>query len=191
MPSRPVRPPYLLATFTVFWCAAVILFASDAGYPMGALLLPAYGGAVLTIWWAVRAVLDLIRFRRGATLATSRARYLRSWLALPLVLLLALVAARTELLLSFRVLLSSHALAAAVTDVRSSQGVGSEWRPRWVGLFRVSEAEGLPGGARFITTACGFDDCGVIFWKAGTPTRLGEDYYSHLYGPWWRWHRSW
>ena len=169
----------------------MILFASDAGSPLGAAVLLAYGAAALAIWWAVRGVLDLIRFRRGTTLGTSRARYVWSCLALPLALLIALIAARTDAFLSFRVLLSSHALAAAAADVGPSHGVDSEWKPRWVGLFRVSEAESLAGGVRFITTECGFDDCGVVYWMTGSPPRIGEDYYAHLYGPWWRWHRSW
>jgi hypothetical protein len=45
---------------------------------------------------------------------------------------------------------------------------------------------------RMITSQCSmFDHCGLAYSPAGEPARVGEDYYSHIWGPWWHWYRSW
>jgi hypothetical protein len=67
---------------------------------------------------------------------------------------------------------------------------GCESRGR-IGLFSVRELECLGECRRFITAHDFLDDAGLAYCPTGRPPVVGEDSYSHLYGGWWRWYRSW
>ena len=191
MSLRIIRPPIYLAVCALALIATATFFASNAGVDLEAAVFGVYGAAGLVVWWIVRVIVDLFRFRGGSRFSPSRAAYIRSLAALPVALLISLVAVRTNLLLSARVFVSSRALQDIAADVSLPRDGNGDWVPRTAGLFQISEAEFLHGGVRFITTPCGFDECGIVFWKEGIPPKIGEDSYWHLYGPWWRWRRSW
>jgi hypothetical protein len=63
---------------------------------------------------------------------------------------------------------------------------------RLVGLFVVHEKQLVDNELRFATSQCHFlDRCGVIYSPDGSPRRIGEDSFRHLFGHWWHWRDSW
>ncbi len=80
-----------------------------------------------------------------------------------------------------------------VQDVRA--GRRSPQKPgdpaRRVGLFKVRETELLKSETVRLITAEDFVDHAGFVYSPQKPPVLGEDSYSHLYGSWWHWQRSW
>jgi hypothetical protein len=169
---------------TTLWCLGVVVFGSDAGLHVYVVLGSTWGALPVLVIWACRS----------AWQAYLERAWLRRWrrvVAEPAAMALCFTVVWTGLAFHGRFLLSLPALDSFVRNHRPVL-IQGEPAGQWVGLFRVTEAEVLPGGVvRLVTTRCMFDHCGVVYSPAGEPPRVGEDYYSPLYGGWWQWLRSW
>jgi hypothetical protein len=171
----------------IVWAAYILCCGSDAGITVPVLLIAWWGGAALLGLWLLRLLIHVVANR------ATRERWHVGRALVELALLgccFALVwsggAFRVRFLLS-RPSLTHFARETKPFTIkkRSESGVS-------VGLFRIREAEVLPGGiVRLITTQCMFDDCGVVYSPGGRPPVLGEDTYTALGDNWWQWWRSW
>jgi hypothetical protein len=174
----------------VAWLQLVLIFGSDAGLDLVAIIAIVYGAGAIIALWAVRLLLFA---------ASSRGqpwRRFRVWVVEPLLIATALTACLTGAMFWPRFFLSMPALDSYARTVRQGPRIESghgEHAPRVVGLFLVRETEALPDGVvRIITTSCGFDHCGLAYRPGATkPPRIGEDSYERLVLGWWRWWRSW
>ena len=170
----------------IAWAGYVLYFGSDAGLTLPAVLVVFWGTGALLVEWAIWLYVHWRATRGGP----------RRWIRLALLFpaTVAVLAVLTWFGGTFwvRFMLSRPALDRFVRDSRPAI-LSGQFRPGVrVGLFRIQEAEVLPGGVvRLITTGCMFDDCGVVYSPSGDPPRVGEDYYSSLGQRWWHWWRSW
>lgn len=177
----------LLAFGTAAWIAYVLLFGSDAGLSLPALLVLVWGGAALLALYALWSVLHVL-----ATRGTARRRGIARLLAGPAAVLLTFTVTWIGGTFWVRFTISRPFLDRLARDGGTAITAGTLGRGSHVGLFRLEEAEVLPGGTiRLITTDCMFDHCGVAFSPNGQPPVVGEDTYSPLSGHWWLWWRSW
>jgi hypothetical protein len=178
---------WLTILLGVVWTTYTLALGSDAGLTVPVLLVHWWGGIALIGLCAVWLVVHVL-----ATRATPASRHVRRRLVVPALLLLCFGLVWTGAAFRLRFLLSRPALERFVRDARPSI-VRGEFRPGVrVGLFRIQEAEAMPGDVvRLITTNCMFDDCGVVYSPAGSPPVVGEDTYKPLGAHWWHWWRSW
>jgi hypothetical protein len=178
---------YVGIPLEVAWMLYVLARGSDAGLPVLLLLVLVWGGLVVVVLWVVRVVVHL-----RATRTTPEARRLRRLSAELALMFLCFGAVWTGTAFRARFVVSKPALARFVTHQAQAIGRGHFTPGIRVGLFRIREAEALPGGVvRLITTDCMFDDCGLAYSPAGEPPVVGEDTYSPLGKQWWQWWRSW
>ena len=168
------------------WVLGMAWASSDAGVGIVDLLAFLAGTALAVLVWGIRTAL--------ATRAWLRARRSGAsfgWRILwrePAAVLLGAFLLFSPLSLVARLLLAAPWLAPFVEDVRHS---GSPASPGWIGPLHALEIETSGDAVRIITSECGVvDNCGVVYSPAGSPKRVGDDYYSHLWGPWWHWSRS-
>jgi hypothetical protein len=169
------------------WAACVIAFCSDAGLTVPGMFVLLGGGMVALAASALSVAGRWVRSRKVAAAAVA-------WRAFVFPAALAVLAASTWFGATFwmRFLLSRPALDRFVRNGAPAVAAGRFVPGEHIGLFRLQEAEVLPGGiVRLITTDCMFDHCGVVYSPQGPPPRVGEDTYSPLGGGWWHWWRSW
>jgi hypothetical protein len=180
------RALWLLTAATFLWGSAELLAASDGGMSVLEYLSYFYGGLFFgAAGVAVGALVVIRNIRRRVSLDTV--------LPLPVTLQVAFLAVvflgvSFDVAFRARFRLSRSVLQSAVDDIRSGR---REPGPGWIGLFRVREVDTPGSSVRFITDDSFFDDCGFAYSPAGEPPVVGEDSYSHISGPWWRWNRSW
>jgi hypothetical protein len=160
------------------WVGVSLWLGSDAGLSVIAILITIYGGTAFVVLW-----LTLVGWKvfRKSSLQVC-------WLE-PIAVALVLAVVATGMAFQLRFRLSRSSLERYV-HVVARTGV-SHRRPVRVGLFYIRETEVLSHDiVRLITTACMFDDCGVVF-SSSEPPRLGEDMYKSIGNGWWLWRRSW
>jgi hypothetical protein len=171
----------------VGWAAYLLVFGSDPGLTLYALFVLGYGGAALLVLWAVYTIFHIAAFR-----GSFERRSWRRVLVDPAIVVFCLCMTLFGGTFRVRFLLSKPALERFVREDAARVAAAQVPPGTRAGLFRVQEAEVLPGGiVRLITTECMFDDCGVVYSPEGAPPRLGEDHYSRLGFHWWHWWRSW
>lgn len=177
----------LAAALGAAWIVAALVLGSDAGQSVPVVLGLMYGGLLACALWAARLGVHLWATRR-----TPERRGVIRQVAAALAFVLCAAFVFSGAAFRVRFLLSRPALDDFVRSQPTAISAG-RFRPGTrVGLFRVREAEALPGGVvRLITTPCMFDDCGLAYSPEGVPPRLGEDVYSSLGGRWYHWFRSW
>lgn len=178
----------LLLALGLPWLVYLLGWGTDAGLTVPVVLVSLWGGVALLVVWLVRLVL----YHRG-TRQNLAERRMRRVLLEPVVIMACVGLVWSGIGFRVRFVASRPALARFVRDARPSISRGEVPAGTRVGLFRVKEAEVLPGGTvRLITTECMFDDCGVAYSPDNTPPPvIGEDMYEPLGGGWWHWWRSW
>lgn len=167
-----------LGVCCVLWAIVSMVAGSNVGLTVFALLVLAYGAAIVIVVWAV---VLLIARRNMLPLQ-------RPWRE-PLVVFGVLALVYLDLPFYVRFFSSEPFLDQYV------QSVAAVGRPRQmphrVGLFTIREAEVLPTGVvRIITTDCMFDDCGLAFSRVGQPPLIEQESYRQVAGRWWQWRRS-
>jgi hypothetical protein len=169
------------------WAFYVLVFGSDAGLPVPALIALTWGCIALFGLWVIRCVVHILAISRKDG---PRSRW---WLlAEPAALFACFALVWTGGAFRLRFALSRPALERYVRSAGEEKVDGRFATRKRVGLFWLRESEVLPGDVvRMITTPCMFDDCGVVYSPAGEPPRIGEDSYRALGGPWYHWWRSW
>jgi hypothetical protein len=169
------------------WAGWVVFRASEGGLSIPAYILYFYGGILFAVGFAIWLILALILalIHRGPLL---RAMLSRAVLVQASVLIA--VFFTVSFGVGFRVRLAMSKPALRTVAQHTVEGSKSS-AVRWIGLFQVREVDEIDGAVRFITAACGLDDCGIAFKQDGPPARVGEDSYRDLGEGWWHWHRSW
>jgi len=152
-----------------------------------AYMLYFYGGLLFGFGFALWTILALISavIRRGPFLKDMLSRALLTQAVVTSAVFFAV-----SFGIGFRARLAMSKPALRNLALRTVEGTQSDV-VQWVGLFRVREIDEVGGAVRFITAACGFDDCGVAYKQGGAPPRVGEDSYRDIGAGWWHWHRSW
>lgn len=167
----------------VVWFVCVIWLSSDAGMGLDAVMLLLLSGLLL----AVMSFAQLFAHRKIRP-DSSPDRWLVQKLN-PTLLALAVVFCLTGAPFYLRFFLSKSSLSAYATNIAFQTDSKTDQR---VGLFLVRETELHDETVRLITCDDGMmDHAGLVFSPRGKPERIGEDIYTHLTGPWWRWRRSW
>jgi hypothetical protein len=195
MDHPPGKLPLIVRIALVIWCVFILVAFSDAGFGIGVFLGLFGGGAVWAFVWSVRVGVVLWRQRKGSLPAVPTRQMWRYWAIEPVVLAVTAAIGLSGVLLHLRLQLSMSALESFASDVAaarvSTRKLG--FPARWVGLFRVREVELLDDGVvRLITCEAGMlDEAGIVHSPKTSPPIISEDAYSHLSGPWYRWHRSW
>jgi hypothetical protein len=186
--SRAIRRPTTLeVVLTVLWLLAALCELSNADIGFEPFMVLMVGALVLAGLWGLRAVLLLGRY----VIKERLYRMAAPWVALPVAFAIALAATHTDIGLRLRVKFSERALLSYAQSLEPGKQEQYPSPGRRVGLFWITEAENVSGCARFITVNGFLDDYGLAYSAETEPPRVGEDFYRHLYGPWWRWHRSW
>lgn len=170
---------------------AIIAIISNA-IPEGffpAMILIIYGWLACLGWWLSRLIIWSV-----ASLATGFAYQTRRmalrWLITPGIFAAMCISLilRLPLYASFFVSLPSMNQTAqqCMTITGAPPSISR------IGIYPVSKLETFAGGMRFIVTGSGFFDAGgFAYSQNGPPPRIGEDYYRHLWGPWYEWRESW
>jgi len=184
------RPPRLLTAITVLWFALVVFTFSDAGVPFPTWLGVSAFSVALSASCIVRL---LIAFSQGRREGMDWLRRHSRWCVSTLALLVSgFILAATSPLLSARIYFSQEVLRQSGPALSAIPQADLFTEGRQVGLFRVREFSQFESELRFLTNECGLVDfCGIVFSPDGPPPNRGEDSFSHLYGPWWHWYRSW
>jgi hypothetical protein len=169
------------------WAVWVVFRASEGGMSLVAYLFYFYGGLLFGLGFALWAILTLISavIHRGPLRKVMLSRAL-----LTQAVVLSAVFFAVSFGIGFRARLAMSEPALRTLALRTVEGTRSD-AVQWVGLFRVRETDAVGGAVRFITAACGLDDCGVAYKQDGPPPRVGEDSYRDMGAGWWHWHRSW
>ncbi len=203
-------PPRFVVPLSLFWIVFILIAFSDAAADIAVSL-----GAILFIglWglsWLARVILAIANLylahsqektpsqeqqakKQSEQLPKKRWKVFYSTIE-PIALVGSVALIVLSVPEKIRLKLSEPALTTYVQEVRagrqSPQQLGAP--PRQVGLFKVRETELLEGGIVRIITARDFiDHAGFVYLPNQPPPILGEDGYSHLYGSWWHWRRSW
>ena len=175
------RPPRVLMGFVLLWLIVFLWLFSDAGVPFPTWVAMSGVSGALSLAWAVRLAIAFANQTPERCLVRPQLRY---WIAIPAILVGAVVLGLSFLPLSLRVYLSADALMSSAPFVSPEQ--------HWIGLFLVHESSRFENECRFLTNDCGLvDSCGIVFSPNGPPPSRGEDSFRHLYGPWWHWYQSW
>jgi hypothetical protein len=116
------------------------------------------------------------------------------WLAVPIVMGLALLVMRADVLFDIRFSLSRGAMDQMAADVMA----GGPMERGWVGLYGVGELERLDKGFRFQVAEGILGRQGFAYALDGEPgQRLEQDplwtnaWHEPLGGGWWLWAESW
>jgi hypothetical protein len=176
------------AVFSVelVWAAWVLYRASEGGLSLPAFLGYFYGAGLFTCLLIVSAVAAL-RARTRRPVGDQAAGVARPLVVQAVILALVVGVVMSNVGFRLRLMLSKSALSADAARVSAG---GEPASGSWIGLFYVRETDRAAAAVRFITAACGLDDCGVAFSRE-MPPRVGEDSYVDLGDGWWHWHRSW
>jgi hypothetical protein len=187
VPRFVLRPSILELVLTAGWAGLAVVALSNAAVDLLAFMVLAFGMLALGGLWCFRLMTATFLFLAKRRLF-GRAI---AWCILPLALGVAAGLVWHDIGLRLRLRLSEHALSAFVETV--PLGAHEDWRehPRRVGMFRILEVERIDDCVRFITTPDYLDDAGLAYSPQGRPPRTGEDHYTHLRGPWYKWNRSW
>ena len=173
----------------LIWSVVAIVAHSDAGvaFPLWMLLFASL--LVIGIGWLLALAVATFTARPPDR---TRGDVLRSWLRVPLPILVTLALIWLSVPLRVRLFLSGPALQQSAAYLSRQPPPRFQDGPPWVGLFRVREFSQFGGELRFLTSSCGFvDNCGLVFSPNGPPPNRGEDTFEHLYAEWWHWHQSW
>jgi hypothetical protein len=195
MDHPPGKLPLVVRIALVVWCVFILVAFSDAGFGLSVFFGLFIGGAVWAFVWSVRLGVVLWRQRKGSVPVVTARQMWRYWAVEPVVLSVTAAIGLSGVLLHLRLQLSMSALESFAAEVAAGR-VSTQRRDapaRWVGLFRIREVERLDDGTvRLITCEDGMlDEAGIVRSPKSDPPVIGEDTYSHLSGPWFRWHRSW
>ncbi|MCK4850154.1 MAG: hypothetical protein KAT11_02325 [Phycisphaerae bacterium] len=186
------RPSSVEIVLALLWFTLAIITFSNAGADFLCFLVLIFGGMVMGAIWALRGLFHLVRYVFRSEDRGLAFRRLVAWSVLPIIVVLAMGAkVKQEKLLTIRLKLSEAALLEFVQNVPADTNEEFSKKKQWVGLFHLSDVQDIDGCVRFITTNDILDDAGLAYSPKGKPPVLGEDYYWHLYGPWWLWERSW
>lgn len=170
---------------TIIWLLWIVVLASDAGVGVVHLYSLIYGGLAIGIVWLVMLFVMWRSSKPNATPWPARVRWM---LATPALLLLGSISEfvpQPSLLFKLRFRLSQEALEREAKRTLDD-GERVVLFGRRVGLFAVHNLSMYDGQVRFITTNCGIvDACGVVYSPNAPPTRVSEDQFVHLRGPWW------
>ena len=186
--------PIPIVVLASLWLLFVVVFFSDAGSDFLPILVLFYGSLLWGGIWLIRLIVWLVRQRNVSFSRQTRERAFAYWGIEPATLLLCGVLAVTGVLYHVRFRLCRSSLDVYAAEVVAGRILSQDRNApkRWVGLFRVSETELLPGETVRVITASDFmDDAGFVSSPGSPPPRVGEDTYRHITGPWYHWHRSW
>lgn len=188
-----VRFPKMGIALSLAWVLGLAFFFSNAGVSTIVAVLAIYFGGFWGILWLCRLAFDQWRSKR--TRAMPSRNRLVYWGLEPAVLLLGVALAWSGTFSLIRFALSVPALERYAQDVKAGKvDLNFEWShpPRSVGLYRVTVTDLLPDGTvRVITSSDGlFDKAGFAYAPDAVPQQKSEDYYKHLFGPWWRWQQG-
>ena len=190
--KTPLKRPVVV--LLAVWCVFIFVAFCDAGSELLVVLPIFYGGLLWGIVWVVRLIRFLMKQRSGLAPEMPRGRALFYWGIEPATFVFTVALGLSGIFWQIRFRLSASAFDAYAAEVIAGR-VALQRRDsdkRWVGLFRVKETELLEDGVvRLITAADGFDDAGFARSPNSPPPIVGEDSYTHIVGPWYRWHRSW
>ncbi len=212
-------PPRFFISISLFWLAFVLIAFSDAATDMmiafGAVSFIGLWG----LSWIARVIFTVANAHSqakrlhidqhsknkfnllspGLWRGLWRGQWKRKWRLLylgiePIVLVGSIALLHFSVPTKLRLKLSEPALMSYIQTAQAAQAAQPQLAisPRQVGLFQVQETELLSSGTvRLITTEDFFDHAGFVYSPNQAPPVLGEDSYSHLYGDWWHWQRSW
>jgi hypothetical protein len=174
-PDQPVRLHFgwLLVSAAWSWLLIALLCLTDPAWNLFFFCGLAASGCFLAFAWIVGTIYQPSLLRRP---------WGPWWLSVPFAGALGLLLVATGWGLALRVALSEASLNDYVTNVQAVLESGRE--PRWVGLFRVEEAQQY-GSAVYLYTGSSFlDRHGIAYVPPGSsaPGRISLD--RHIYGPW-------
>ncbi|MGA2855035.1 MAG: hypothetical protein ABSE90_13015 [Verrucomicrobiota bacterium] len=174
------------------WLIFVAICFSNEGSSFLVFLIAFFGSIFWMIVWLIRLIMWFFR-RRKETTRLLHQPFLY-WSFEPAVLILSVVLVFSGAFSSVRFWMSKSALQAYAENVRSGHisPSGRNEKGRHVGFYTVTETELVTNRVvRLITSADYLDDAGFVYAPSNAPPVLGEDYYTHIAGAWWHWHRSW
>jgi hypothetical protein len=165
------------ALATVLWAIAFFWALSDSGLGMTAFVAITYTGLALHLIWLV---LVIARWRKRQTWGSPV-----PWLATPLLgavtVVLMLLPPPGNPLFRARFLASRAALAEVADSILLTPVINGQR----VGLFVIRRATFDEGRLRLVTSPCSLvDECGIVYSPHPLPSRLGNDHFTSLGGPW-------
>ena len=169
---------------------------SDAGINVLFIILAVHITGIWLAHWLFRLMRFLRLTRKHPDTRENLKHQLLPWCIEPLVLIVVGVLAGSGVLADMRFAASLHSMNAYAGKVRRGEvNLNFEWfhPTRDIGLYSTSLTELLEDGTvRFITSSAGLmDRAGFAHSPNSEPMRQGEDSYTHLYGKWWIWRKSW
>lgn len=165
------------ALAALLWATASFWAISDSGLGIPAFVAITYSGFALLLFWLV--------------LLIARARKRQSWgnpvpwLAPPILSAATIVLMQlpppSNPLFRARFLASRASLAEVADSIRLTPVIDGQR----VGLFVIRRATFHENRLRLVTSHCGLvDECGIVYSPLPLPSKLGDDHFTHLGGPW-------
>jgi hypothetical protein len=148
------------------------------------------------IWWATRLAIyawSRTQYRRnGLEQAPPRLPSLFAWSLEPLLLVTTFALGSANIPGKVRFAIGEPYLLRYAQKISA----GTEEFPHApvrVGVYNVKRVERLHDGTvRMVTCSGILDTMGVVYRPLpGPPPQQGENYYTHLKGPWYAWQESW
>jgi hypothetical protein len=165
------------ALATLLWATASFWALSDSGHEILALAAITFTGLALLIIWLI---LLIARVRKRQSWGSPF-----PWLTPPILcaatLVLMLTPPPSNPLFRARFLASRASLTEVADSIRLTPIIEGQR----VGLFVIRRATFHDNRLRLVTSRCGFvDECGIVYSPLPLPSRFGDNYYTHLGGPW-------
>jgi hypothetical protein len=176
---RGAPPGWLFYLVTVV--AVLVVFEAVSQPAMGTAMLGAAAFISVGLAWVLR----LVRVAHRGRLRATRADALR-WLGVPVILVLAYLAAESDVVTAVRFEVSRGAMDALAADVMA----GRQRPPGLVGLYGVRRIEDNEDSVRVVVGGVMFDDVGFEWFADPDITRREAEQrcrceYAPLGGGWW------
>jgi hypothetical protein len=177
-------PGVLQALAAKLWLILFIYATSNVIDDFFTMLVVAFLGFVLVLWWGLTLVLHFVGTVAGQLGPGFKGRI--RFLLLPLIMIAAFYVWQYRPGMYIR-LLWSMAPLQAFCDF-DAKDFSPEDTGKWVGLFQVSAVDARGTTVRIRTTSAGQPAAGLIFVPSGKPAVEGGERVAPLVGSWWAWY---
>ena len=187
--SAGAWPWSLVLGFTIAWLIAALYAFSNIEIDILWFLALAFFGVVIGLLWFVMTALEaVVRIKRAQSLPRPKPRRIMAWLLTPLLGLLGVWLAQSDLDFLLRLRLSEPALTAHAQQIRATHDPGYTSINGWIGLLPVYDAQlGKDGTVRYSIQSPGiFTNSGLYYDPDHTLGAIAQspEERERIFGPW-------